>query len=92
MSALSRSLHWLGGAGRCIQGNDGAHTHVKELRYAYDFALAEGTAVLAARDGEVAVAVDCFHEGGLRKELKARANYVAVRHDEGSYSRYFHLQ
>jgi len=47
--------------------------------------------VLASRAGEVAAATDCFAHGGQSKEYRARANYVAVRHAPGLYSRYYHL-
>jgi len=77
--------------GRCVQGNDGAWTHTDELRYAYDFALPEGTAVLAARRGVVAATCGEFTVGGLSRALRARANFVAIRHSDGLYSRYHHL-
>ena len=51
-----------------------------------------GTPVLATRDGVVAAAVGNFKGGGTRVEHKARANYVAIRHNDGLYSRYYHLQ
>ena len=80
-------------AGECIQSNNGNDTHTEELRFAYDFSLPIGTPVLAAADGEVAAAVGSFHGGGRgTKENRARANYVAVRHANGLYSRYYHLQ
>jgi hypothetical protein len=48
--------------------------------------------VLAAADGEVAAAVGSFRTGGRgSKENRARANYVALRHGGGVYSRYYHL-
>ena len=47
---------------------------------------------LATRDGVVAAAVDNFTGGGHRLENKAKANYVAIRHVDGLYSRYYHLQ
>ena len=66
------------GSGVCIQGAGGRASHYDELYYAYDFLLTVGTPVLAAREGEVAMAVSCFTEGGWDARLKARANYVAV--------------
>ena len=47
--------------------------------------------VLASRAGEVAAATDCFAHSGQSKEFRAKANYVAVRHAPGLYSRYYHL-
>ena len=78
--------------GCCIQGNDGGDTHTKELRYAFDFGLSVGTPVLAAADGVVISAVGCHRAGGRdTKEMRVRANYVALRHDCGLYTRYYHL-
>jgi murein DD-endopeptidase MepM/ murein hydrolase activator NlpD len=77
--------------GELVQGVDGAHTHVDELRYAYDFALPLGTPVLAARRGVVVATCDVFTAGGLRPDLRAHANHLAIRHEDGLYSRYFHL-
>ena len=47
--------------------------------------------VLASRAGEVAAATDCFARGGQSAEYRAKANYVALRHAPGLYSRYYHL-
>lgn len=78
--------------GQCMQGNDGYDTHREELRFAYDFALPVGTPVLAAADGIVAAAVSGFRTGGRgHKENRVRANYVALRHGHGLYTRYYHL-
>lgn len=77
--------------GELVQGVDGAHTHIDELRYAYDFALPVGTPVLAARRGVVAATCDEFTAGGPHPDLRARANHLAIRHEDGLYSRYYHL-
>lgn len=77
--------------GELVQGVGGAHTHQNELLYAYDFALAEGTPVLAAREGFVVATCDEFKSGGPRPELRPFANYLVIRHDDGLYSRYYHL-
>ena len=47
--------------------------------------------VLAARDGIVAAFCDHFSEGGLRESLLPRANFVALRHLDSTYTRYVHL-
>ena len=95
-SCFSRCIpagQWNDGAGVCVQGNDGHDTHTDELRFAYDFALPIGTPVLAAADGVVVAAVGGFRRGSRSsKANRARANYVAVRHDDGLYSRYYHLR
>jgi hypothetical protein len=82
----------LPGVGMCVQGNDGNDTHSKELRFAFDFALPVGTPLLAVADGVVAAAEGGFRVGNRSsKEMRARANYVALRHSQGLYSRYYHL-
>ncbi|KAL1496891.1 hypothetical protein AB1Y20_001389 [Prymnesium parvum] len=78
--------------GCCVQGNHGASSHHGELRFAFDWAMPVGTPVLAAREGVVAAVCDHFRAHGRRVEDKAKANYVAVRHSDGLYSRYYHLK
>jgi murein DD-endopeptidase MepM/ murein hydrolase activator NlpD len=72
------------------QGFHGRETH--QDKYAIDFDLPEGTPVRASRGGMVIDAVDCFEKGGLDPELKTRANYVKVRHDDGTIGHYVHLR
>lgn len=47
--------------------------------------------VLAARDGVVAAVCDHFREGGPKARLLPRANFIALRHADGTYSRYVHI-
>jgi hypothetical protein len=82
---------WL--AGRCVQGTHSGDTHVDELAHSYDWALPVGTPVLASADGVVAAAVGYFRKGSRSsKEMRTRANFVAIRHGNGLYSRYYHLR
>lgn len=66
-------------------------THVGSERFTVDFAMPVGTPVHAAREGEV-IAIEsrqdraCFQSGCGRY-----ANRVAIRHDDGTIGRYFHL-
>jgi len=76
----------------CIQGNDGASTHMGTLRFAIDFRLPTGTPIVACRAGVVAAVTSHFVKGGLDAKLRPRANFVAVQHDDGTYARYFHLK
>ena len=78
--------------GKCIQGNNGASTHRGTLSYGFDFLMDVGSPVLAARKGVVAAAVQHFGEGGGDSRFAPRANFVAIRHGDGSYSRYYHLK
>ena len=67
-------------------------THTGMVRWAWDFALPIGTPIVAARDGIIAAAVDSFSGSGRRISDKPRANFVVVRHTDGTYSRYYHLE
>ena len=75
------------------QGFHGDFSHGDEAnRYAVDLIVAEGTPVLAARDGVVMQAVSAFREGGAEDGLKDRANQIRVLHEDGSMALYAHLQ
>lgn len=75
------------------QGFDGRFSHdTADSRYALDFGVPEGTAVLAARDGVVMQVEDDFRGSGKDPaRFGDRANYVRVVHDDGSMAVYAHL-
>lgn len=81
-----------GGARGLSQGVDGGFSHGERQRFAFDFPMPEGTRVLAARAGTVAVVRDDQHAGGPDAELLGRANHVIVRHDDGTFATYAHLR
>lgn len=76
------------------QAPQGRFSHTDpENRDAIDFALAEGTPVLAARAGRVMQVQGNSHDNGqdpLRD--RARANFIRVLHEDGSMAVYAHLQ
>lgn len=76
------------------QGFHGGYSHTDEQnRYAVDLIVAEGTPVLAARDGVVMQVESGFDRAGLnRKEFAERANLVRIMHDDGTMAVYAHLQ
>jgi murein DD-endopeptidase MepM/ murein hydrolase activator NlpD len=81
---------------RIAQGNFGTFSHSGRSRYAYDFSIGTGTPLLAMADGEViGVYADtgpgdpCFNGGG--ESCFPYANWVALRHTDGSQSIYKHL-
>lgn len=78
---------------RVGQGWGGGFSHADaENRHAVDFAAAEGTPVLAARNGVVLQVEAGFSGGGLaRAEDLARANFVRILHDDGGMALYAHL-
>lgn len=59
--------------------------------FAIDLAAAEGTPVLAAREGVVMQVVDQFRDGGTDAALKERSNFVRVLHTDGSMGLYAHI-
>ena len=76
---------------RLIQGFNGSDTHIEGMRYALDFAMPEGTPILAARGGTVVHVQDGFEEGGADPDLLQRANIVVVAHGDGTVASYGHL-
>lgn len=99
LSKLVKVLNGQGGRKRqrrkqvyLAQGNHSAFSHTDVLAHAVDFALPQGTAILAGREGLVVDLVDGFKHGGMKEKFRSKANFVAVRHADGTYGRYFHLQ
>lgn len=88
---------------RVSQGFGGGFSHNDdENRYAVDFAVAEGTPVLAARDGVVMQVESTVGSatgagataGSGRPAVSdpARTNFVRILHDDGTMALYAHLQ
>lgn len=75
------------------QGFGGGYSHTDEQNYhAVDLGVAEGTPILAARDGlVVGVERDFFESGADRGRLATRANMVRVLHEDGTMAVYAHL-
>jgi murein DD-endopeptidase MepM/ murein hydrolase activator NlpD len=74
------------------QGAGGGYSHDGRMRHCFDFRMPEGTPVLAAREGVVALVRDGFERGGPRKALRDQANRVDVLHEDGTFSEYVHLR
>jgi murein DD-endopeptidase MepM/ murein hydrolase activator NlpD len=83
-----------GTASRVGQGYMGKYSHLKgsETEYALDFEAPEGTLVCATRPGIVVAVRGDSNVGGqdLKKYANA-ANYVVVKHSDGTYANYLHL-
>jgi murein DD-endopeptidase MepM/ murein hydrolase activator NlpD len=77
---------------RVIQGYNGKFSHNGDNQYAIDWQMPEGTPVLAARDGLVIGTKDDSSLGGADKKYSGCANYVMVRHSDGTIGHYVHLQ
>jgi hypothetical protein len=83
-------LPWPGGETRtCMQGNRAIISHRGEWdKFAYDFAMPAGSPVSAAREGIVSAVVDNFDGNGLDKP----ANFVTIRHSDGTMADYAHIR
>lgn len=82
------------GQRKVLQAPRGSFSHQEgsEDEEAWDWAMPEGTEILAARAGQVvAVRSECTI-GGVDEALREEANYVILRHDDGLFSQYNHLQ
>jgi murein DD-endopeptidase MepM/ murein hydrolase activator NlpD len=79
---------------RVSQGARGSTTHAAgtEAEHAIDFDLPEGTPVVAARDGTVVAERHDSTAGGDSPRYNECANYVVLRHGDGTYGRYAHLR
>lgn len=75
-----------------LQGPYGTFSHQRggPDEQAYDFELPFGEPIYAAREGTVCAVRGDLSEGGLDPNL--RANYVVVRHDDGTFAEYLHIQ
>lgn len=90
---VSYRLPWEEGKSHiCTQGNNGGLSHNGSERYAFDFDMAEGTKVCAAREGKVLAIKEDLEGGGLKPEYRGKANYVYIDHGDGTVGRYVHLK
>lgn len=79
---------------KLLQGPHGTFSHGpgSQDEEAWDWAMPEGTPVLAARDGVVVAFRADREAGGVDEALRFESNYVMLRHEDGTYSEYNHLQ
>ena len=71
----------------------GAHGNLSHQgKNAIDWDMPEGTPVRAARGGLVIELQECFTVGGPDPGLKSSANYVKIRHEDGTIGNYVHLR
>ena len=60
--------------------------------YAIDWLMPEGTPIHAARGGTVVAVEQRFDRGGSTREFERKANYITIRHEDGTYGDYMHLK
>ena len=84
------------GPGRYVvmQGPRGSYSHFagSGSENAIDWAVPEGTVVLAAREGRVVGVREDSTFSGTDPKFKPLANYVIIKHADGTFADYHHLQ
>jgi murein DD-endopeptidase MepM/ murein hydrolase activator NlpD len=75
---------------RVVQGYGGLFSHMNIA--ALDFNLPEGTPVCAAREGIIYSFKDNSDEGGPFPNYKNKANFIIIKHNDGSFGCYWHLK
>ena len=75
---------------RVAQGYGGlfSHSHLAAI----DFDMPVGTGVFAAREGVMFSYQDNFEEGGMSTKYKNKANFIIIKHADGSFGCYWHLK
>jgi murein DD-endopeptidase MepM/ murein hydrolase activator NlpD len=87
------SLPYAPGASfKVTQGYNGSYSHTGPEQYAIDWKMPSGTPIHAARDGVVVKIKDDSDKGGPDRKFENAANYVLIRHSDGSIGNYAHLQ
>jgi murein DD-endopeptidase MepM/ murein hydrolase activator NlpD len=77
------------------QGYGGSESHFAgtDKEFAIDFRMPIGTSVRAARAGQVIATKADSNVGGMDPaQFKYAANYIMIRHSDGTYGSYQHLQ
>ena len=77
-----------------LQGALGKFSHYtgSQDEYAVDWRAPAGTPICAARAGIVTGVRQDRTAGGADPALRGKGNYIIIRHDDGSYAEYLHLQ
>jgi murein DD-endopeptidase MepM/ murein hydrolase activator NlpD len=75
---------------RIVQGYGGLFSHRNIA--ALDFNMPEGTPVCAAREGIIYSFKDDSDEGGPFPGYEKKANYIIIKHSDGSFACYWHLK
>lgn len=92
-NAYVYSLPYAAGATfKVTQGYNGTYSHTGPEQYAIDWKMSPGTPVHAARDGVVVKIKDDSDKGGPDRKFENAANYILIRHADGSIGNYAHLQ
>lgn len=79
---------------KVLQKPHGSFSHFDGSMHeeAYDWAMPEGTKVLAAREGVVVGFRSDSDAGCADASCQYECNYVVIRHDDGTFGQYAHLK
>ena len=73
-----------------VQGYESMLSHSGD--YAIDFKMKQGTKVMAARSGVVTFVRESNTRGGASKKYVGKGNGITIKHNDGTYAHYWHLQ
>jgi murein DD-endopeptidase MepM/ murein hydrolase activator NlpD len=73
------------------QGFNGVFSHKGESKYAVDFNHNIGDKVYACREGLVVMVKSDGKKGGTLKKYYDDANFITIKHSDGTYGKYNHL-
>lgn len=73
-----------------VQGANSKFSHKGEL--SFDFKMAKGTKICAVRGGVVIATKSDSDKGGLKDEYLDDGNHIIIRHADGSFAHYWHLE
>jgi len=74
------------------QGFNGKFSHKGNSKYAIDFGLKVGTQIFASRGGLVVLTKNDGSKHGVGHKYKKEANYITIKHKDGTYAKYAHLK
>ncbi|HYP17209.1 MAG TPA: M23 family metallopeptidase [Opitutus sp.] len=79
---------------RLDQGSHGRVSHGpgSDNAHAFDFKMPIGTTICAARGGTVTAVRTDSKLGGPNPALKSAGNYIVIRHRDGTYAEYVHIE
>jgi murein DD-endopeptidase MepM/ murein hydrolase activator NlpD len=74
------------------QGFNGVFSHRGDSKYAVDFGMKVGTKIYASRAGMVVMIKEDSNKNGKNKHYAKDANFVTLKHSDGTYGKYVHLK
>ncbi|HMC27293.1 MAG TPA: M23 family metallopeptidase [Verrucomicrobiae bacterium] len=76
---------------KVTQGYNGSYSHSGADQYAIDWKMPSGTPIYAARRGMVVKVKVDSSTGGPDRKFENQANYILIRHSDGTVANYAHL-